>query len=104
MGFCSLKRRGGFGKESPSGAKARFDFAGFLYGLKPVPFADLLESELVPFAKLFGSESESFSNFFWATPAPFNKLASFADSMAAAGSVSCSRVCSGVARSAFISA
>jgi hypothetical protein len=25
-------------EKHPSGAKARIDFAGFMYGLKPVPF------------------------------------------------------------------
>jgi hypothetical protein len=26
---------------SPSGAKARVDFAGFMYGLKPIPFTEV---------------------------------------------------------------
>jgi hypothetical protein len=29
---------GQFGKNSPSGAKARMIFTGLMYGLKPVPF------------------------------------------------------------------
>jgi hypothetical protein len=30
----------------PSGAKARVDFVGFMYGLKPVPFKTLTYSEV----------------------------------------------------------
>jgi hypothetical protein len=28
-------------EKHPSGAKARVDFAGFMYGLKPVPFTEM---------------------------------------------------------------
>ncbi|MGD0802400.1 MAG: hypothetical protein ABR906_13900 [Terracidiphilus sp.] len=51
----------GFSGESeddfPSGAKARIDFAGFMYGLKPVPFTESSFSaacKVVPFQRPTG--------------------------------------------------